>query len=65
MPLPCKSDKTTGCNLFALLRSLFPSLQQKFAMPRPMLKAIIVLSDFVRSLSAEEKIPGLMDFKDS
>jgi hypothetical protein len=30
---PCKAVRTTGCNYFALLRSRFPMLLQKFAMP--------------------------------
>jgi len=32
-PLPCKSGKTTGRNIFA--RSRMPALMQKVAMPLP------------------------------
>jgi hypothetical protein len=37
LALPCKSGKTTGCNIFA--QSRMPTLMQKVAMPLPTLKA--------------------------
>ncbi|MDB5149810.1 MAG: hypothetical protein JWQ57_3830 [Mucilaginibacter sp.] len=52
-PLPCKTDRTTGCNYFAPLRTRSPELLQKLAMPFPALRATIVLSVFARSLSAD------------
>ena len=33
LALPCKAGRTTGCNYFALLRSLLAPLLQKLAMP--------------------------------
>jgi hypothetical protein len=52
-PLPCKSGKTTGCNLLPRYRSHIATTSAKVAMPFPAHKAIIVLPDFVRSLSAD------------
>jgi hypothetical protein len=55
-PLSCKTNKTTGCNYFAPLRSHIPTLLQKLAMPFPALKATIVLSVFARSLPADGEL---------
>jgi len=42
-----------GCNTFALLRSLIPTLQQKFANAFSDPQPTIVLHDFARSFSAD------------
>src|SRR4051812_29989846 len=54
-PLPCKADRATGCNYFAPRCSHSPSLLQKLAMPHATAQATIVLTAFVRSLSADGK----------
>ncbi|WP_299352591.1 hypothetical protein [Mucilaginibacter sp.] len=38
-PLPVSPGKTTGCKIFAPLRTLLPHAQQKIAMPFPTLLA--------------------------
>jgi len=52
-PLLCKSDRTTDCNYFALLRSLVSRASAKTCYVPTAAQATIVLSDFARSLSAD------------
>jgi hypothetical protein len=56
VPLPCKSGKTAGCNLFAPLLSRLALASAKSCEALPAHKATIVLPDFTRSRSAEKKI---------
>ncbi len=54
-PLPRKSGKTTGCNLFAGLTCSFTTLHAKSCDALPALLATIVLPDFARSFPAGKK----------
>ncbi|MET3503072.1 hypothetical protein ABIC45_004709 [Mucilaginibacter rubeus] len=50
----CKPARTTGCNYFALLRSLQPLLLQKLAMPFRTRNPRIVLPGFAQSFPADK-----------
>jgi len=53
--LPCKPGITTGCNYFALLRSLVVPASAKTCYAPTAAQAGIVLPAFVRSLPADGK----------